>query len=68
MAGSFICWKVIEKIVIVLINMSNVRIFKENENKQKKNNIFWVCRYLLCLRSVEISKAFVLRNLCYSKI
>ena len=43
--------------------MSNVRILKEME-KQKRGDVYT----LLCLRSAELSKAFGLRNLCYSKI
>ena len=43
--------------------MSNVRIFKETENK-KMGDVYT----LLCLLSAELSKAFGLRSLCYSKI
>ena len=46
-----------------IFDMSNVRIFKEVENK-KMGDIYT----LLCLRSAELRKAFGLRNLCYSKI
>ena len=46
-----------------IFDMSNVRIFKEIE---KKN--MGAVYTLLCLRSVELSKALGLRNLCYSKI
>ena len=49
-----------------IFDMSNVRIFKEIE-KGKMGDVYT----LLCLRSVELtqlSKAFGLRNLCYSKI
>ena len=46
-----------------IFDMGNVRFFTEIEQKK------WGCVYtLLCRRSAEISKAFVLRNLCYSKI
>ena len=40
--------------------MSNVRIFKET----KMGDVYT----LLCLQSAELSKAFGLKNLCYSKI
>ena len=43
--------------------MSNVRTFKEIE-KKKNGDVYT----LLCLRSAELSKAFGLMNLCYSKI
>ena len=43
--------------------MSNIGIFKEME-KEKLGDFYT----LLCLRSAEFSKAFGLRNLCYSKI
>ena len=46
-----------------IFDMSNVRIFKEIE--EKKWGIFILC-YVLGL--AELSKAFGLRNLCYSKI
>ena len=48
-------------------DMSNLRFFKEIE---KKKNVFFFFFFftLLCLRSAELSKAFGLRNLCYSKI
>ena len=46
-----------------IFDMSYVRMFKENEKKK------WGDVYTLsCLRSAEPSKAFGLRNLCYSKI
>ena len=47
-----------------LFDMSNVRIFKDIEKKKKMGDIY----PLLCLRTAELSKAFGLRNLCYSKI
>ena len=46
-----------------IFDMSNVRIFKETE-KKKMGDIYT----LFCLWSAEFSKAFGLRNLCYSKI
>ena len=46
-----------------IFDMSNVRIFKEIE-KKKMRDVYT----LLCLRLAELSKAFDLRNLCYSKI
>ena len=46
-----------------IFEMSNVRIFKEIEEK-KMGDVYT----LLCIRSAELSKAFRLRNLCYSKI
>ena len=42
--------------------MTNVRYFEEFE-KEKLGDVYT----LLCLRSGELSKAFGLRNLCYSK-
>ena len=56
-----------------ILDMSNMRIFKEIE--KKKGDVYT----LICLRSAELSKAwdsvfwvrgkaFGLRNLCYSKI
>ena len=47
-----------------IFDMSYVRIFKENEKKKWGGDIYT----LLCLRSAEPSKAFGLRNLCYSKV
>ena len=46
--------------------MSNLRFFfdKEVEKKKKVGDVYT----LVCLRSAERSKAFGLRNLCYSKI
>ena len=44
-------------------SLNNVRIFKEIE-KKRMGDVFT----LLCLRSAELSKAFGLRNLRYSKI
>ena len=46
-----------------IFDMSNVRIFKEIE-KKNLGDVYT----LLCLRSAELSNAFGLRNLCYSKI
>ena len=46
-----------------IFDMSNVRIFKIIE-KEKMGDIYT----LLCLRSAELSKAFGIRNLCYSRI
>ena len=46
-----------------VFDMSNVRIFKEIE-KKKMGDVYT----LLCLRSVELSNAFGLMDLCYSKI
>ena len=46
-----------------IFDMSKVRILKEIEKKKK-----WDVYTLLCLRSAELSKAFALRNLGYSKI
>ena len=46
-----------------IFDMSNVRIFEEIE-KNKMGDVYT----LFCLRSAELSKAFGLRNLCYSKI
>ena len=46
-----------------IFDISNVGIFKEI--KKGKNG---GCLYLLCLRSAGLSKAFGLRDLCYSKI
>ena len=43
--------------------MCNVRIFKEIE-KKKNGDVY----ALLCLQSTDLSKAFDLGNLCYSKI
>ena len=43
--------------------MGNVRIFKEIE-KKRMGDVYT----LLFFRSAELSKAFSLRNLCYSKI
>ena len=43
--------------------MSNVRIDKEIENN-KMGDVYT----LLCLWSAELSNAFGLRNLCYTKI
>ena len=45
-------------------DMSNVRIF----NKEIEKKIMVDVYTLLCLRSAEVSNAFGLRNLCYSKI
>ena len=47
-----------------IIDMSNVRIFKEIEKKQKIGDDYT----LLCLQSAGPSKVFGLRNLCYYKI
>ena len=48
-----------------IFDMSNVRVFNKEIEKKKKG----VCLYLvICLRPAELSKAFVLRNLLYSKI
>ena len=46
-----------------IFDMSNDRILKEME-KKRIGNVYT----LLCLRSAELSKAFALRNVCYSKI
>ena len=46
-----------------IFDMSNVRFFKEIA-KKKMGDVYT----LLCLWSAELSKAFGLRNLCYSKI
>ena len=46
-----------------IFDMSNVGILKEIE-KKKMGDVYT----LLCLRSAGLSKAFGLRNLCYSKI
>ena len=48
-----------------IFDMSNVRILKKEIEKKKKIGDVYT---LLCLRSAELSKAFGLRNLCYSKI
>ena len=55
--------KIYDEVTEDIFDMSNVRIFKEI--KKKKNGDV---NTLLCLRSAELSKAFGLRNLCYSKI
>ena len=46
-----------------IFGMSNVFFFKEIE-KKKMGDVYT----LLCLRSAEISNAFELRTLCYSRI
>ena len=46
-----------------IFDICNVRIFKEIE-KTTMGNVYT----LLYLWSAELSKAFVFRNLCYSKI
>ena len=46
-----------------IFDMSNARISKYTE-KEKMGDTYT----LLCLRTAELSKAYVLRNLCYSKI
>ena len=46
-----------------ILDMSNVDFFKEIE-KKKMGDVYT----LLCLQSAELSKAFGLRNLCYSNI
>ena len=46
-----------------IFDMSNVRILKEIE-KKKMGDVYT----FLCLQSAELSKAFGLRNVCYSKI
>ena len=46
-----------------IFDMSNVIFFKEIE-KNKMGDVYT----LLCLRSAELSNAFGLKNLCYSKI
>ena len=46
-----------------IFDMSNVRIFKEIEKKKMRDGYT-----LVCLQSAELSKAFCLRNICYSKI
>ena len=46
-----------------IFGMSNVIFFKEIE-KKKMGDVYT----LLCLRSAEISNAFELRTLCYSRI
>ena len=46
-----------------IFDMSYVGFFKEIE-KKKIGDVYT----LLCLRSAELSKAFGLRNRCYSKI
>ena len=51
--------KIYDEVIEDIFGMSNVRIFKEIE----KDVYTW-----LWLRSAELSKAFGLRNLCYSKI
>ena len=45
-------------------DMSNVRIFNKEIEKEKKGDAYT----LLCLQSAELSKAFGLRSHCYSKI
>ena len=55
--------KIYDKVTEDIFDMSNVRIFKEIVKK-----IMGDVYTLLCLRSAELSKAFDLRNLCYSKI
>ena len=47
-----------------IFDMSNVRIFNKEIEKKKMGDVYT----LLCFRSAELSKAFSLRNLCYSKI
>ena len=56
--------KICDEMTEDILDVSYVRIFKEIEKKKKMENIYT----LLCLRSAELSKAFGLRNLCYSKI
>ena len=48
-----------------IFDMDSVRICNEIEKKKMGGGRFYA---LLCLRSAELSKAFGLRNLCYSKI
>ena len=55
--------KIYDELTEGIFDMSNVRIFKEVENMEMRD-----AYTLLCLRSAEFSKAFGLRNLCYSKI
>ena len=55
--------KTYDEVTKDIFDMSNVRNFKEIE-KKKMRDVYT----LLCLSSVELSKAFGLRNLCYSKI
>ena len=47
-----------------ICDMRNVRIFNKEIEKKKMVDVYT----LQCLRSAEVSKAFGLRNLCYSKI
>ena len=47
----------------IIFDMSNVRIFKEIEKKNMED-----VYTLLCLQSAELSKAFGLKDLSYSKI
>ena len=46
-----------------IFDTTNVKTFKEIE-KKNVGDVY----ILLCLRSAELSKAFGLRKLCYSKI
>ena len=55
--------KIYDEVTEDIFDMRNVRLFKEIE-KKKKGDAYT----LLCLRSVELGKTFVKRNLCYSKI
>ena len=55
--------KIYDEVTEDIFNMCNVRIFKEIE-KKKNGDVYT----LLCLQSTELSKAFDLGDLCYSKI
>ena len=55
--------KIYDEVTEAIFDASNVRIFKEVEKKEM-GDVY----VLLCLRSAELSIAFGLRNLCYSKI
>ena len=56
--------KVYDEVTEDIFDMSNVRIFNKEIEKKKMGDVYT----LLCFRSAELSKAFSLRNLCYSKI
>ena len=55
--------KIFDEVTVGIFDMSNVRFFKEIEEK-----IIGDFNTMLCFHSAELSKAFGLRNLCYSKL
>ena len=47
-----------------IFDMINVRTLRKKLKRKKMRDVYTI----LCLRSTELSKAFGLRNLCYSKV